>query len=487
MVVTVKNLKTYEGDGVYIGRTNPRRKLKGSPLANNFKVKEYGREGCIQKYKEWLNQLPKTSKQWELIDELKSRHQEGEDLTLLCWCNPLPCHGDILKEIIEEASAEDVVVKVDPPYIFHIPTQMEEFNIIPLHHWKKTKEKVKEDGTVEVVYLGKFYNYKVSGSIKWKPYQTNPFPRDLLEKYNGNVGVVLGKYESGYKPSSKKAKDQLKLFFTEDELEEDVVDYREYYLVQVDIDNPDHYQYFKDVDSFTVQSGRGYHIYLKSLEPIRTKPDYPIPGIEVRCTGGLCPIPPSIHPKTGKPYQTIKDVPILEVDNAYQFTTDLIPEELNPRSPQEFEYKDTTKKKHKFKYGEDRNLPPEVVKQIITIFNGIYTPATNTSLGRDHIVFCLSGWLRKAGITQESAVVIVKALATAYEDEEIDSRLNVCNRTYEEVDVEKTLGSKCIKEIMVTKDPKDGEDKYLMLELILDGSKPWQDPEQVEYVKEVYK
>jgi hypothetical protein len=104
LTVTVRNIKTWKGPGEYIGRKNIRKKVKASPLQNPFKIKDHGLEGCLIKYRDYLDHLPRDSEQWKLINELTSRHDQGEDLNLLCWCKPKhACHGDILKEIIERS------------------------------------------------------------------------------------------------------------------------------------------------------------------------------------------------------------------------------------------------------------------------------------------------------------------------------------------------------------------------------------------------
>jgi hypothetical protein len=337
------------------------------------------------------------------------------------------------------------------PSIRRLPTQLEKFNIIPLK--------------------GKSYNPNPSGVMGWKEYQVVDYPRNRLVQYYGNLGVILGKYEEGYKPTKKSSKDTLALLGIAEEVE----DYREYYLVQVDIDNPEHYQYFQDLATFTVKSGKGYHVYLISEDPINTLKDYPAVGIETRSIGGLSVVPPSIHPDTGDEYQVEKDLDIKEVKNAYDFCSELIPEELRTPLKQSV----TTKKrgKHKFKHGKDRNLPPKVVEEIVNIFDGIYTLG-----GRDHLIFSLSGWLRKAGVTLGSCLEVIETLATTYNDEEVESRLIVAKRTYEEVGIDEILGSKGVKDILVAKDPKQGLDRFLILELNLEGRKPWHDEEKVKKI-----
>lgn len=355
------------------------------------------------------------------------------------------------------------------PSIEQIPPQFERFNILP--------------------FKGKFYNYR--GDQKWGKYKETRFPRKLLSKYYGNLGVMLGKYEEGYKPSKKNEALLNKILGKE--AKSITEDYREYYLVQVDIDNPEHYPYFKDVETLTVRTGReevGYHLFLISTDPIRTVKDYPVEGVEVRSIGALCPIPPSRHPDTRIRYKVIKDVPILEVGNAYQFTTDRIPPELNPKSTSDlqstFKGKGKGKKRH-YQRGRDRVLSQEVVDRIVRVIDGTYTPATGSTLGRNDLIFSLSGWFRKSGISLESALEVTKALANSTEDEELESRLIVCNRAYDREDLDQLLGSKGVRDVLRSKDPRDWEDRYLMLELILEGSKPWHDQDQVKYVLGVYR
>ena len=69
---------------IYIGRP--------SKWGNPFNIGKDGtREDVIQKYRFWI------LKQQHLIDSLG----ELKDKTLGCWCKPHDCHGDVLKELIE--------------------------------------------------------------------------------------------------------------------------------------------------------------------------------------------------------------------------------------------------------------------------------------------------------------------------------------------------------------------------------------------------
>lgn len=81
-------------DAVYIGRGssygNPYTHMEGKTLAE-FKVDT--REESIKKYEDYIRSNP------ELIEKVK-RDLKGKDL--VCFCKPLPCHGDILIKIANE-------------------------------------------------------------------------------------------------------------------------------------------------------------------------------------------------------------------------------------------------------------------------------------------------------------------------------------------------------------------------------------------------
>jgi uncharacterized protein DUF4326 len=68
--------------GVYIGRP--------SKWGNPFKIGRDGsRNEVIAKYRKWLLTRPDLI---AALPELRGR-------TLVCWCAPLPCHGDVLLEL----------------------------------------------------------------------------------------------------------------------------------------------------------------------------------------------------------------------------------------------------------------------------------------------------------------------------------------------------------------------------------------------------
>jgi hypothetical protein len=90
----VVNVKSGEPYDVYIGRQNPRYKLKRSKWANPFKLGQDGtREEIMARYEAWIQTQP------ELLADLP----ELRGKTLGCWCAPELCHGDILLRLAEEA------------------------------------------------------------------------------------------------------------------------------------------------------------------------------------------------------------------------------------------------------------------------------------------------------------------------------------------------------------------------------------------------
>ena len=81
-----KHKRNAPSNAVYIGRPSK----WGNPYAIG---KDGSRAEVIAKYRAYLRQNP------ELITEVK-RELAGKDL--ICFCSPLPCHGDVLIEVANE-------------------------------------------------------------------------------------------------------------------------------------------------------------------------------------------------------------------------------------------------------------------------------------------------------------------------------------------------------------------------------------------------
>lgn len=95
-MIVVANKRTSPA-GEYIGRP--------SPLGNPFAIGRDGtREEVIAKYSEWLTRAISPGVNRAARDEftrLWRKAKAGEDLTLVCWCAPKACHGDVIKQRLE--------------------------------------------------------------------------------------------------------------------------------------------------------------------------------------------------------------------------------------------------------------------------------------------------------------------------------------------------------------------------------------------------
>lgn len=88
----IVNCKRHKFD-VYIGRGFD------SKWGNPFEIGKDGtRAEVIDKYREWILAQP----------ELLSRLDELKGKTLGCWCSPLPCHGDVLIELIDKQRLKNI-------------------------------------------------------------------------------------------------------------------------------------------------------------------------------------------------------------------------------------------------------------------------------------------------------------------------------------------------------------------------------------------
>ena len=97
-MTTVVHLKRTGGQVVqdcdlYIGRACNMGgwRLKQSKWHNPFSVKQYGRDGALEKYEKYIRES-------ELMNDL----HELRGKRLGCWCKPEKCHGDILVKLLKE-------------------------------------------------------------------------------------------------------------------------------------------------------------------------------------------------------------------------------------------------------------------------------------------------------------------------------------------------------------------------------------------------
>jgi hypothetical protein len=62
------------------------------------------RDESIDRYEPWLREKLKNDPAVKAaFDALASFYRDFGELTLICWCKPKRCHGDIIARMIEEA------------------------------------------------------------------------------------------------------------------------------------------------------------------------------------------------------------------------------------------------------------------------------------------------------------------------------------------------------------------------------------------------
>ena len=96
-MIRIVNKKNFNGKGIYIGRP--------SPLGNPFAIgKDGDRDEVIRKYRIYLKKAMETNNRIKEIIERIKELSKKEDVYLICWCFPKKCHGEVIKEIVENLS-----------------------------------------------------------------------------------------------------------------------------------------------------------------------------------------------------------------------------------------------------------------------------------------------------------------------------------------------------------------------------------------------
>ena len=45
------------------------------------------------------------------VDNIYEKYKNGEDIYLQCFCKPLPCHGDYIREVLEKRLIKEKMVE----------------------------------------------------------------------------------------------------------------------------------------------------------------------------------------------------------------------------------------------------------------------------------------------------------------------------------------------------------------------------------------
>ena len=107
-IVNKKTHRTTSRD-IYIGRP---RGGGNEHFGNPFTHLGYGsgvvrlgsRLECVQAYRDWLlgrewGHVEPYRRDW-IVTQLATRTEELAASNLVCWCAPLACHGDVIRDIV---------------------------------------------------------------------------------------------------------------------------------------------------------------------------------------------------------------------------------------------------------------------------------------------------------------------------------------------------------------------------------------------------
>ena len=108
MMIKVENKRSCS-NGEYIGRPtvlgNPYTHLKGKTKAQFITA---SRSDSVQAYRAYAREQYNTNTAFKNeVHRLAKLYAETGELTLLCWCAPLECHGDVLARVIEFIAKRD--------------------------------------------------------------------------------------------------------------------------------------------------------------------------------------------------------------------------------------------------------------------------------------------------------------------------------------------------------------------------------------------
>ena len=116
-MIYVYNLRveTHNGpNSFYIGRGsvlgNPYTHIKDRKTKAIYEVKD--RDEAIDRYSDYFDLMYGSNIAYtKAIDEIYDLYKKGEDVYLGCFCKPLRCHGDIIKEKLEKRLIREKVTE----------------------------------------------------------------------------------------------------------------------------------------------------------------------------------------------------------------------------------------------------------------------------------------------------------------------------------------------------------------------------------------
>lgn len=87
---------------IYIGRYSNMHALLASPLANPYKLMDMSRERTLEFYRKWLwGRIAEQGRAYQELVRIAELVKAGDEVTLMCFCSPEPCHGNVIVKAIE--------------------------------------------------------------------------------------------------------------------------------------------------------------------------------------------------------------------------------------------------------------------------------------------------------------------------------------------------------------------------------------------------
>lgn len=107
-MIKVMNKKTYKGPGVYIGRTwTTIPSIFGNPHV------EGTREENIANYKIYFEKRYAKDETFRAAIHGLADQAATSGLVLICWCDPLPCHGHVIRDFIQRYNEIRLSLKIN--------------------------------------------------------------------------------------------------------------------------------------------------------------------------------------------------------------------------------------------------------------------------------------------------------------------------------------------------------------------------------------
>lgn len=88
--------------------SNPYTHIKDKKTLAKYVVKT--REEALKRYETYFDAMYSGNKPFRnLVDDIYEKYKSGETVYLGCFCHPLPCHGDIIAEKLQQRLLKDKI------------------------------------------------------------------------------------------------------------------------------------------------------------------------------------------------------------------------------------------------------------------------------------------------------------------------------------------------------------------------------------------